>query len=153
MFVAITINTLSSTLVCGFQHYGDLFKVFMLVLSFKLLYCLVLSKDNPLLNSSKDVDEDGFRCSLFLYSFFCSRRCHNVFLNQLQLGSNIACNKALRETIFMMVVCIDTRIPLFLVGKPSNSKSLVKSVVASAMQGDSSRSPLFRCLKQVRLGH
>ena len=49
----------------------------------------------------------------------------------------------------MMVVCIDLRIPLFLVGKPGSSKSLAKTVVADAMQGDSSTSDLFRLLKQV----
>lgn len=76
-------------------------------------------------------------------------RCQEVFLDQLQLGPNIARNKALGENVFMMVVCIDTRIPLFLVGKPGSSKSLAKTEVADAMQGDSSLSPLFRRLKQV----
>ena len=72
-----------------------------------------------------------------------------MFLDQLKLGPNIAKNKALCENVFMMVVCIDLRIPLFLVGKPGSSKSLAKTVVADAMQGDSSSSKLFQHLKQV----
>ena len=78
-------------------------------------------------------------------------RCQNVLLNELELEENIAKNKALRENVFMMVVCIELRIPLFLVGKPGSSKSLAKTIVADAMQGSSSRSDLFREFKAVGL--
>ena len=74
-----------------------------------------------------------------------------MFLDELTLGPNIAKNKALCENVFIMIVCIDLRIPLFLVGKPGSSKSLAKTVVADAMQGDSSSSKLFQHLKQVSL--
>ena len=50
----------------------------------------------------------------------------------------------------MMVVCIELRIPLFVVGKPGSSKSLAKTVVADNMQGDAARSELFKALKQVK---
>jgi hypothetical protein len=56
---------------------------------------------------------------------------------------------ALRENVFMMVVCIELRIPLFLVGKPGSSKSLAKTIVSDAMQGNAAREELFRELKQV----
>lgn len=51
----------------------------------------------------------------------------------------------------MMVVCIELKIPLFLVGKPGSSKSLAKIIVSDAMQGQAAFSDLFRCLKQVHL--
>ena len=70
-------------------------------------------------------------------------------LNELELGPNIARNTALSENVFMMVVCIELRIPLFVVGKPGSSKSLAKTVVADNMQGDSAGSELFRTFKQV----
>ena len=69
---------------------------------------------------------------------------------QLKLGPNIARNAALSENVFMMVVCIELRIPLFVVGKPGSSKSLAKAVVADNMQGDNSTSELFKTFKQVR---
>ena len=50
----------------------------------------------------------------------------------------------------MMVVCIELRIPLFVVGKPGSSKSLAKTVVADNMQGDAARSELFKAFKQVK---
>ena len=51
----------------------------------------------------------------------------------MKLGPNIARNAALRENVFMMVVCIQLRIPLFLVGKPGSSKSLAKSIIADSL--------------------
>ena len=69
---------------------------------------------------------------------------------KLELGPNIARNAALTENVFMMVVCIELRIPLFVVGKPGSSKSLAKTVVADNMQGENSKSELFRKFKQVK---
>ena len=76
-------------------------------------------------------------------------RCQKAVLKQLELGDNIARNTALSENVFMMVVCIELRIPLFVVGKPGSSKSLAKTVVADNMEGDASRSDLFKTFKQV----
>ena len=85
--------------------------------------------------------------ALHIYHFLA--RCQKAVLNQLELGDNIARNTALSENVFMMVVCIELRIPLFVVGKPGSSKSLAKTVVADNMEGDASRSDLFKTFKQV----
>ena len=76
-------------------------------------------------------------------------RCQSMFLCQMKLGPNIASNAALRENVFMMVVCIELRIPLFLVGKPGSSKSLAKSIIADSMQGRTSHTSFLKELKQV----
>lgn len=73
-----------------------------------------------------------------------------AFLQNLKLNDNIAKNLALRENFFMMVVCVELRIPLFLVGKPGSSKSLSKTILDHNMQGRDSDTPLFKSLKQVR---
>ena len=49
----------------------------------------------------------------------------------------------------MMIVCIELRIPMFLVGKPGSSKSLAKTIVADAMQGHAAHNDLFKNYKQV----
>lgn len=69
----------------------------------------------------------------------------------MNLGPNVAKNAALRENIFMMAICIELRIPLFLVGKPGSSKSLAKSIIADSMHGRRSQSPLLRNFKEVIL--
>jgi hypothetical protein len=73
-----------------------------------------------------------------------------VILDSIDLDDNIARNQALKENVFMMVICIELRIPLFLVGKPGSSKSLAKTIVEDAMQHDQvAHGPLFRSFKQV----
>ncbi|KAI4801198.1 hypothetical protein KUCAC02_000123 [Chaenocephalus aceratus] len=77
--------------------------------------------------------------------------CQDFFLQNIQTGNTIAKNIALKENVFLMVVCIELRIPLFVVGKPGSSKSLAKTVVADAMQGQNSHCELFKKLKQVHM--
>ena len=72
-----------------------------------------------------------------------------MFLDCVQLEPNIARNQALKENIFMMIVCIELRIPLFLVGKPGSSKSLARTIVADAMQGNHAHTELFKQFKEV----
>ena len=67
----------------------------------------------------------------------------------MKLGPNIAKNSALRENVFMMSICIELRIPLFLVGKPGSSKSLAKSIVADSMLGRSAEEELMKEFKEV----
>ena len=69
----------------------------------------------------------------------------------MNLGENIAKNAALRENVFMMAVCIELRIPLFLVGKPGSSKSLAKAIVQGNFHGQASTKELLRNFKQVSL--
>ena len=65
--------------------------------------------------------------------------------------NNIAHNAALRENVFMMTVCIENRLPLFLVGKPGSSKSLAKSIVVNSMSGRQSSSSLLKHFKSAQL--
>ncbi|XP_034144887.1 E3 ubiquitin-protein ligase rnf213-alpha isoform X2 [Esox lucius] len=75
----------------------------------------------------------------------------DLLLSGVPMGETIARNKALKENVFMMVICIELRIPLFLVGKPGSSKSLSKTLVADAMQGVAAHSELYKRLKQIHL--
>ncbi|XP_071620776.1 E3 ubiquitin-protein ligase RNF213 isoform X2 [Heliangelus exortis] len=75
----------------------------------------------------------------------------DLFLNGVHVRDTIARNLALKENVFMMVICIELKIPLFLVGKPGSSKSLAKTIVADAMQGQAAQSDLFKGLKQIHL--
>ena len=76
-------------------------------------------------------------------------RCQDVLLDNMKLGPNIARNAALRENVFMMALCVELRIPLFLVGKPGSSKSLAKSIVADSLLGWASENELLKGFKEV----
>ena len=79
-------------------------------------------------------------------------RCQKLLLDEMTVGANIAKNTALEENVFMMFVCIELKIPLFVIGKPGSSKSLAKSVISNSMQG--SRCPdgsILQNFKQVQI--
>ncbi|KAK9519509.1 hypothetical protein VZT92_022235 [Zoarces viviparus] len=75
----------------------------------------------------------------------------DLLLNGVPMGETIARNEALKENFFMMVICVELRIPLFIVGKPGSSKSLSRTLIADAMQGPASHSELYKRLKQIHL--
>ena len=79
-------------------------------------------------------------------------RCQQLLLDEMIVGANIAKNTALKENVFMMFVCIELKIPLFVIGKPGSSKSLAKSIISNSMQG--SRCPdgsILQNFKQVQI--
>ena len=102
-----------------------------------------------LLCSNNEVEHRSFASGYVILPISVIISCQRAVLKELKLGPNIARNTALSENVFMMVVCIELRIPLFVVGKPGSSKSLAKTVVADNMQGDAARSELFKTFKQV----
>ncbi|KAL7839146.1 hypothetical protein SRHO_G00258040 [Serrasalmus rhombeus] len=77
--------------------------------------------------------------------------CKKAFISNVDCPPSVAKNEALKENVFMMVVCMNLRIPLFLVGKPGSSKSLSKTIAAHAMQGKASPNDLFKGYKQAQL--
>lgn len=83
------------------------------------------------------------------------RLCQNVFLDGLELNTSdtnpIARNSALRENVWMMMICVELCIPLFVVGKPGSSKSLSKSKVEKSMKGQNSIYDLFKVMKDIKM--
>jgi hypothetical protein len=77
--------------------------------------------------------------------------CQDVFLDELKLEPQIARNRALSENVFMMLICIDLRVPLFIVGKPGSSKSLAKDIIRTNMRGHFSHSELLQAFKQLHM--
>ena len=66
------------------------------------------------------------------------------FCSQVELGEGIALNAALTENLFVTIVCILNRVPVFLVGKPGTSKTLTLQIIASNLQGKQSPNPFWR---------
>ena len=56
-------------------------------------------------------------------------RCQTFLVNLMKIPDHIARNAALKENLFMMYVCIQLKIPLFIIGKPGSSKSLARSII------------------------
>ena len=78
--------------------------------------------------------------------------CYEVFLDEIKLPDAIARNQALKENIFMMIMCIELKIPLFIIGKPGSSKSLAKTLISRKMQGsDRTNSAILKHFKESHL--
>ncbi|RGB33408.1 hypothetical protein C1646_816080 [Rhizophagus diaphanus] len=73
------------------------------------------------------------------------------YINRMQCPPNTAYNEALLENVLIMVVCILTKIPLFLIGVSGSSKSLAVRLVSSNLCGSDSSDRYFRKLAQVYL--
>ncbi|GBC06772.1 hypothetical protein RclHR1_07030002 [Rhizophagus clarus] len=73
------------------------------------------------------------------------------YINKMQCPPNTAHNEALLENVFVMIVCIMTRIPLFLIGAPGSSKSYAIRLINSNLRGPDSIDEYFRKLPQVYL--
>ncbi|XP_037664815.1 E3 ubiquitin-protein ligase RNF213 isoform X2 [Choloepus didactylus] len=120
-----------------------------LVLALGVCYHASLEKKEPYWEAVCRFFPEPYNNSKFVLDEIAHAQ--DLFLNGVPLRKTIAKNLALKENVFMMVICIELKIPLFLVGKPGSSKSLAKTIVADAMQGQSAYSDLFRKLKQVHL--
>lgn len=73
----------------------------------------------------------------------------NDILNRMELPLGTAKNTALRENVFVILVCILNRIPVFVVGKPGCSKSLSMQLIRSNLRGRDSGDSFFRNLPQL----
>ena len=70
-------------------------------------------------------------------------------LNRMVLPTGTAKNTALQENVFVILVCLLNKIPIFLVGKPGCSKSLSVQVIRSNLRGKDSKNPFFKLLPQL----
>ena len=66
------------------------------------------------------------------------------FVNNMVIEGDVSMNQALTENLFVTIVCLLNKIPIFIVGKPGTSKTLCIQIVASNLQGAQSVKPLWR---------
>jgi len=71
------------------------------------------------------------------------------YLERMELPEGTAKNAALRENVFVMLVCILNRIPVFVVGKPGCSKSLSMQIIRSNLRGKDAKDPFLKVLPQL----
>ena len=65
-------------------------------------------------------------------------------LMYIEKSKGIALNRALKENLFTIYICITNKIPLIIVGKPGTSKSLSFQIVYNTMKGKYSENEFFK---------
>jgi E3 ubiquitin-protein ligase RNF213 len=73
------------------------------------------------------------------------------YLNRMDLGPGIAKNDALLENIFVLLVCILVKMPIFLVGKPGSSKTLAMKRIEANLRGPDAKDAFFRLHNEVKV--
>ena len=72
------------------------------------------------------------------------RREEQFLVDNIKLDKGIAKNRALLENIFSIFSALNSKVPIFIVGKPGCSKSLSFQLINKSMQAGGSESTFFR---------
>ena len=70
-------------------------------------------------------------------------------VESIDLEKGIAINKALLDSIFALFVAINTKVPIFIVGKPGCGKSLSVQLIYKSMRGKDSKKLFFKNLPEI----
>lgn len=81
----------------------------------------------------------------------CLGQCQRQLLRCFTLASDIFPTAPLWENVFLIFVCVQTRIPLMIIGKPGTCKSLSLEISLSQMRGNRSGHPFLRHEKFRRI--
>ena len=73
----------------------------------------------------------------------------NLFIKYLDINPIYAKNTALVENLFTLFVSIHNKIPLFICGKPGNSKTLSVQIITSNFRGKDSKHPLLQAMHKL----
>eukprot|EP00833_Pecoramyces_ruminatium_P013492 jgi/Orpsp1_1/1187524/evm.model.d7180000058358.1 len=108
---------ISRKLGLNYNENSEIFYIYALNLSIYLCYYIrifVKEKRNEFLTLMKRQDTfgQGFNFEA------CPKRVQNLIADEVKLEKGIARNKLLLENLFSIFVCINTKIPLYIVGKP-----------------------------------
>ena len=77
------------------------------------------------------------------------KREEKFIAKNIELEKGIARNRALLDNLFALFVTINTKVPIFIVGKPGCSKSLSVQLINKSMKGDSSSNYIFKNLPRI----
>ncbi|CAG8770906.1 27002_t:CDS:2, partial [Dentiscutata erythropus] len=95
-----------------------------------------------------DVSRYKNRQSKDFFENIISQEQENYF-KRMRYPEGTAANEALLENLLVMIVCVQTQIPVFIIGAPGSSKSLAVRLISMNLRGVDSNDPYFRTLPQV----
>ena len=70
-------------------------------------------------------------------------------IENIKLPQGIAVNEALLNNLFVLFICITSKIPLFIIGKPGCSKSLSVQLLFKSMKGENSDNKFFKSFPRL----
>lgn len=78
-------------------------------------------------------------------------KAQNALVSHLEVEEGISMNQALTENLFVSIIAILNKIPIFIVGKPGTSKTLALQVIQNNLQGRQSPREYWRDKPSVHI--
>ena len=132
------------------------FQIYSVILAVFTCYYLRISDNETRINLEKKmnnlIDEyNSSHNSKYKKFIELPEKEESYIIENIELEKGIAINRALKDNIFSLFVAINTKVPIFIVGKPGCSKSLSVQLINKAMKGPYSKNPLFKELPKIIL--
>ena len=123
-------------------------KVFIYSLNLSIYLCYYIRiYDKNLRNQFSEIMKKSFGADFKFEEF--PKIIENIIADSVDLEKGIAKNKTLLENLFAIFVCLNTKIPLFIIGKPGCSKSLSAQLIFKSMNGKDSSNQFFQTFPKV----
>jgi len=129
-----------------FSFKNDSIYLYSLNLSIYLCYYMRIfskKKRSLFLNEVKKSFDEDFEFESF------PKKVQEIIADETELDKGIAKNRPILENLFAIFVCLNTRIPLFIVGKPGCSKTLSAQLIFKSMKGKDSSNELFKNFPKI----
>ena len=122
-------------------------QIYAINLAIYICYYLRISNKNLRDKLEKELNE------IFIFKDFLKlpKLEEKFIVDNIRIDKGIAKNKALLENVFSLFSGINTKIPIFIVGKPGCSKSLSVQLINKSMKGPSSNNDLFKNLPTLMM--
>ena len=78
-----------------------------------------------------------------------STRAMDELMEQTDLQPGIAPTEGLKENIFMVLVCLISKVPVMIVGPPGSSKTLAIGILVENARGEYSRSEVYKAISYL----
>ena len=124
---------------------GDEQRTKVYVLALAHVYCYRLQSDTMRMLFWNDV------CPDITHAMELVVRTQHALVTHFDIDEGLSMNDALRENLFVTLVCILNCIPIVIVGKPGTSKTLAMQVIASNVRGEKSAHSLWHAYPAVHI--
>ena len=129
-----------------FEYSNDKIGFYSLNLSIYLCYYIRIF-DKKIRKEFCELMKESFGKNFDFEDF--PKQIQNIIADSVDLEKGIAKNRALLENLFSIFVCLNTKIPLFIIGKPGSSKSLSAQLIFKCMNGKDSFNDFFQHFPKV----
>eukprot|EP01080_Neovahlkampfia_damariscottae_P004913 gene4913-8502_t len=127
-----------------------------LILSLAYSYYCRLNLDDERENYIKMISNKSLEMNhifdlgkLFFYETLMDEQ--EYYTNNMHFSDGISMNDSLRENLFMILVSILNKVPIIVAGKSGTSKSLAMDILATNLQGTTSRNSFLKKLPAIEI--